>query len=203
MGSYRALTAAAALAALFGAAGPLAADDSVPKDWPQFRGPHRDGIVAEGPTGWGDAGPKELWRVPLGEGYSAVSVAGDAVFTLYADADSEQLAAFDRTSGAKRWSVRLSPRLDTAMGNGPRSTPTVADGRVFALSGTGVLVAVTAADGTYSIAGLAPNTYRVRLAPPSGSGLSGEWYDDAATRTTATPIAVGSSPITGIDATLD
>ncbi|MCB1054088.1 MAG: PQQ-like beta-propeller repeat protein [Acidobacteria bacterium] len=147
MGSYRALTAAAALAALFGAAGPLAADDSVPKDWPQFRGPHRDGIVAEGPTGWGDAGPKELWRVPLGEGYSAVSVAGDAVFTLYADADSEQLAAFDRTSGAKRWSVRLSPRLDTAMGNGPRSTPTVADGRVFALSGTGVLVAVTAADG--------------------------------------------------------
>jgi hypothetical protein len=61
---------------------------------------------------------------------------------------------------------------------------------------------VTAADGTFTMPALPPNTYRIRLAPPSGSGLAGEWYEDAASRTTATPIVVAGTPITGITATL-
>jgi outer membrane protein assembly factor BamB len=86
--------------------------------------------------------------VPLGEGYSGISVVGDQLFTLYADAEGELLAAFDRNTGESRWTTRIADRLDTAMGNGPRSTPTVADGRVFALGAKGDLVAAKASDGT-------------------------------------------------------
>ena len=55
-------------------------------DWPQFRGENRDGISPE--TGlldaWPESGPKEVLRVPLGEGYSGVSVVGDRLYTMYA-----------------------------------------------------------------------------------------------------------------------
>lgn len=147
MRPLRALTVAAALTAALGFAGAGAGDDSLPRDWPQFRGPHRDGVAAQGPTGWTEPGPRQLWRVPLGEGYSAVSVAGDAVYTMFADAENEYLAAFDRATGETRWRVRLAKRLDSMMGNGPRSTPTVAGDRVYALGGSGDLVAVGATDG--------------------------------------------------------
>ena len=62
--------------------------------------------------------------------------------------------------------------------------------------------AVTGVDGSFAIAALPSNTYRVRIVPPSGSGLAVEWYEDAASRGTATPILVTDTPITGIDATV-
>lgn len=141
--------------AFSGVAAPVPEDDFTTgdesaHDWPQFRGAHRDGVTPETPRQgtWPEAGPRELWSVPLGEGYSGISVAGDRLFTLFADAEGEHLAAFDRKTGEQRWSTRIADRLDTAMGNGPRSTPTVADGRVFALGASGDLVAAKASDGS-------------------------------------------------------
>ncbi len=62
------------------------------EDWPQFRGHHRDGMSPA--TGlldaWPEDGPKELWRIPLGEGYSGVSVAGGRIYTMYAEAPPEE-----------------------------------------------------------------------------------------------------------------
>lgn len=129
------------------AAGFAASSEAASGDWPQFRGGERSGVAAAAEIGWGEEGPRELWRKPLGEGYSSLSVAGDRVYTLWADDQGERLGAFARASGEPLWSVRIADRLDTAMGNGPRSTPTVAGGAVYALGAKGDLVAVAADDG--------------------------------------------------------
>jgi outer membrane protein assembly factor BamB len=122
---------------------------TVADDWPQFRGPRLDGISAEVGLleSWPEGGPPELWRVSLGEGYSGISAVGGRLFTLYAAAGEERLACFDATDGKELWSYRVGDKWNDMMGNGPRSTPTVADGVVYALGAHGALVALEAASG--------------------------------------------------------
>jgi len=119
-------------------------------DWPQWRGPRQDGISRE--TGlldqWPEKGPAELWRVPLGSGFSAVSVVGEKAFTLYGATAGECAAAFSVADGKILWKTRLSDLLkNDSYGDGPRATPAVDSGRVYVLSGTGVLRCLDAADG--------------------------------------------------------
>ncbi|HXV75284.1 MAG TPA: PQQ-binding-like beta-propeller repeat protein [Candidatus Polarisedimenticolaceae bacterium] len=122
-------------------------------DWPQFRGADRDGVSSE--TGllqtWPDGGPNELWRVELGEGYSAVSIAGDRVYTMYAAEHEgkpvEVAAAFEAASGKLLWKTAVGPKKETEFGNGPRSTPTVDGQTVYVLGSEGSLAALNAADG--------------------------------------------------------
>ncbi len=118
-------------------------------DWPQFRGPDRDGVSAE--TGllesWPTDGPKPLWRVPLGEGYSGLSVVAGRVYTMFAGESDEFVGSFDGATGKELWRVRVDEKWLDRFGNGPRSTPTVEAGAVYALSGRGELVALQAADG--------------------------------------------------------
>src|SRR5208283_4790020 len=82
-------------------------------DWPQWRGPQQDGISRE--TGllaqWPEKGPVELWHVPLGNGFSAVSVVGDRAFALYGSAEGEFAAAFNVADGKTVWNTRLSDLL--------------------------------------------------------------------------------------------
>lgn len=118
-------------------------------DWPQFRGPQRDGISKE--TGlkrsWEAGGPQVLWRVPLGEGYSGISVSGNRLYTMYARGTGAFAAAFDAASGKELWRYRMSNIWNDRQGDGPRSTPTVDDGVVYAVSAHGVLAALDADDG--------------------------------------------------------
>ena len=118
-------------------------------DWPWFRGPRLDGISAE--TGlleaWPEGGPKELWRVPLGEGYSGISVVGDRAYTLYVAGGREILGVFDTASGKELWNYPVGKRWQDMMGSGPRSTPAVADGVVYVLGAHGDLAAVDTASG--------------------------------------------------------
>ncbi len=83
--------AAAALALASAGAALAEPNDVAAGDWPQFRGHHRDGMSPA--TGlldsWPEEGPKELWRVSLGEGYSAVSIAGGRLYTMYAEVPPE------------------------------------------------------------------------------------------------------------------
>jgi outer membrane protein assembly factor BamB len=157
--AVRAVPAAAALAAGFCllvalvlslAPAPAALADPGPsRDWPQFRGPERDGASAE--TGlahrWPAEGPKQLWRRPLGEGFSGVAVAGGMAFTAYGDAENEWAVRLDPASGETVWKVAIGPRFEEALGNGPRATPTVDGDRVYVLSSTGQLLALATADG--------------------------------------------------------
>lgn len=131
-------------AVLLAVAGPAPA-----ADWPRFRGPDLDGISKE--TGlartWPEKGPEVLWRVPIGGGYSALSVAGGRVYTMYDMTDGEHLAAHDAATGALVWKLKTDDKRPDGMGGGPRSTPAVDGDTVFALSANGKLHAVAAATG--------------------------------------------------------
>ncbi len=118
-------------------------------DWPQWLGPDRDGATAEKVVPW--KGPlKVLWRQPLGEGHSSPVVAGGRVYVhaRVPGADSEVLHAFDAKDGKPLWSTPY-PRgpYQGKFGLGPRSTPTVADGKVYTLGITGILTCFDADRG--------------------------------------------------------
>ena len=132
--------------ALLGFASPLA----VAADWPQWRGPARDGISAETELleQWPVGGPPLLWKTNgLGEGYSSVAVSGGRVFTQGQKQRQQFIMALDEETGAKLWETPLGNSYRHGRGNGPRGTPTVNQGNVYALGGEGSLICVEAATG--------------------------------------------------------
>jgi outer membrane protein assembly factor BamB len=140
----RARTPAAILLALLAGAA-LGAED-----WPQWRGPRRDGLSQE--TGllreWPASGPPLAWKASgAGDGFSSLAVAGGAVFTMGAHGDVESVLAFDAASGRLRWKTPHGARFRNGEGDGPRGTPTVDGDRLYALGANGDLSCVDAADG--------------------------------------------------------
>ena len=117
--------------------------------WSQWRGPDRAGVSSE--TGlaprWPEAGPAELWRRPLGEGFSAIIVAEGRLYTQFASGGNAFVASLSATDGSEIWRVRTGASFKDSYGNGPRATPTLDGGVVYALNASGDLVAVRAADG--------------------------------------------------------
>jgi len=150
-------------------AAPAWADDSIPSasaaDWIQFRGPHRDGVSPE--TGllheWPAAGPEECWRRPLGEGFSAVTVADGGLYTLFADAEHELAVRLDPRTGEEVWRTPIGPRFDEPLGNGPRSTPTWDGERLYVLSSTGTFHALDPEDGSKIWSVDAPKELEARM----------------------------------------
>jgi len=122
-------------------------------DWPQFRGVNRDGVSSETDllNAWPENGPKELWRVPLGPGYSAVSSSKGKLYTMYGTEvegkATEVAACFDPKNGQQIWQTALSEQYDTEFGNGPRSTPIIHNGTVIVLSARGDLAMLSADKG--------------------------------------------------------
>ena len=122
-------------------------------DWPQFRGPNRNGISAE--TGllktWPEKGPPLLWTFnQAGVGYSSPAVVGDRAFLSGGRGDTEFVFAIDATSGKELWATKIGP-LFTWKGNtwndGPSSSPAVDGDLVYALGGGGEFVCVEAGSG--------------------------------------------------------
>jgi outer membrane protein assembly factor BamB len=125
-------------------------------DWPQWRGPNRDGVSKE--TGllktWPKEGPKLLWTFKnAGVGYSCPAVVGDRLYTMGGRDADEYLFCLDVKDPKtirELWSVKLGPIFTfdfNQWGAGPRATPTVDGPLVYALGGQGELVCVAAADG--------------------------------------------------------
>ena len=119
-------------------------------DWPQWRGPNRDGVSAE--TGllrqWPAAGPPAVWTVSgLGKGYGSAAVAGDRLFVQGTEGNSSVVFCLRRQDGGKVWSRTLGRSLDQDKGGGPRGTPTVDGDVLFALSEAGDLACLRIADG--------------------------------------------------------
>ena len=119
-------------------------------DWPQWRGRNRDGVSAERGLlkSWPQGGPRVVWTAKgAGDGYSSFSVAGGKVFTLGARGGTEYVMAFDEATGRKVWEVANGARFNNDRGDGPRGTPTVRDGQVYAYGASGDLSVLDAASG--------------------------------------------------------
>jgi outer membrane protein assembly factor BamB len=130
-------------------------------DWPQWRGPRRDGISTETNwlSGWPvNAPPRVAWRQQVGKGHSAVSVRGDAAYTMGWDGWQDTVFCLDAATGAVRWKQSY-PCGDVVQWSGPRATPTVNDGTVFTLGQHGQLRAWAALTGTLRWAVDLPKSY--------------------------------------------
>jgi outer membrane protein assembly factor BamB len=118
-------------------------------DWPQFLGPNRDGTTTESVEPWkGDIKP--TWKKPVGEAHSSPVVADGIVYAFYQPRgkNADALAAFDAKTGEMKWEKSYErPEFKPLFGNGPRSTPAVAGGKVFTLGGTGILACWDAKTG--------------------------------------------------------
>jgi outer membrane protein assembly factor BamB len=121
-----------------------------PNDWPEFRGPSRDGIVTgvKIATNWTQNPPKELWRHRVGPGWSSMIVVDGHLVTQEQRDQSEVVVCYDAATGKEEWSHGDKSRFEeTLAGAGPRGTPTFHNGRVYALGGKGVLNCLQAATG--------------------------------------------------------
>lgn len=154
------------LALVLLAALPLAAAEP---DWPQFRGPHRDGLSPD--TGllqtWPADGPPLAWKAEgVGTGFSSVAVVGDKVVTMGDVGDACHVFAVRRADGKKVWQAKVGKAGGGGGYPGPRCTPTADGDAVYALGQFGDLVCLALADGK--------ERWRVNL-PKDYKGSSGLW----------------------------
>jgi outer membrane protein assembly factor BamB len=127
-----------------------AAQEQPAAEWPQWRGPNRDGVSAD--TGllrqWPAGGPPLVWKATgLGSGYSSISLADGRIYTMGDRQDACYLLALDARTGKEVWAARVGEPKGGGGYPGPRCTPTADGDLVFALGQHGDLVCVRAADG--------------------------------------------------------
>jgi len=123
------------------------------EDWPQWRGPSRDGHVttASAPSNW----PAQLtrkWKIEVGEGHASPVVAGGKVYVHSRQREREIVRCIDLAAGRPIWAKEYSAPYKmhpdaTTHGKGPKSTPVVADGRLYTLGISGILSCFDAKSG--------------------------------------------------------
>ena len=120
-------------------------------DWPQWRGPERNGISKE--TGllkeWPRSGPPMAWSAAmLGAGYGSVAVAGDHVWVQGMRNRQSVVTSLNRADGKATWVRIIGSAGENDRGSGPRGTPSVDGDRLYALTENGDLACLRVADGT-------------------------------------------------------
>lgn len=145
-------------------------------DWPQWRGPSRDGVSTE--TGllqeWAKGGPPKLWTVKgCGGGYGTVAVAGGFIYGAGKTDGKDYVWCRKEKDGELVWSTPIGDSKKSPAGydEGPRGTPTVADGRVFTVTLGGTLICVEAKGGK--------EVWRKDYVKDFGGGVPGWGYSDS------------------------
>jgi outer membrane protein assembly factor BamB len=120
-------------------------------DWPQWRGPDRNGLSKE--TGlvsqWPRSGPPVVWSAAmLGAGYGSIAVQGDRVWVQGMRNRQSVVTSLNRADGKVLWVRTIGAAIEEGRGPGPRSTPTVDGDRLYVLTENGDLACLRAADGT-------------------------------------------------------
>jgi outer membrane protein assembly factor BamB len=129
----------------------LLGNGSRAEDWPQWRGPNRDAKVTgfKAPKDW----PKELtqkWKVAVGDGVATPALVGDKLYVFTRQGGNEILRCLDAATGKELWQDKYEAQGATGPASrfaGPRSSPTVADGKVLTLGVRGTLSCLDAATG--------------------------------------------------------
>jgi outer membrane protein assembly factor BamB len=149
------LHAAVGLVLAWAAATCFAAELNAP-EWPQWRGPKRDGLSSDTGllTKWPKDGPKLVWEAQgAGRGYSSLAITGGRIYTMgdrlpSADSTDTHVIAFDQATGKEIWKSQIGPAHDQPPNrHGARSTPTVDGELLYALSPNGNLVCLESATG--------------------------------------------------------
>jgi outer membrane protein assembly factor BamB len=149
-------------------------------DWPQWRGPNRDGVVVSftAPNTWPDQLTRK-WRVDVGLGYATPILVGNRVCMFSRRDENEVMAALDADTGKEIWQTgyaapfTINPAA-ARHNKGPKSTPTFAGGKLYALGMTGIVTAFNAADGRQLWQTAAPPVaplYHTAMSPLVDRGL--------------------------------
>jgi outer membrane protein assembly factor BamB len=120
-------------------------------EWPQWRGPLRNGLSSE--TGllkqWPANGPAVAWSITnLGEGYGSLAIKADRLYVQGTKGSESAVFCLNRADGKTIWSVSLGPKVDESRGNGPRGTPTLDGDRLYILTENGDLACLRERDGS-------------------------------------------------------
>lgn len=120
-------------------------------DWPEWRGPHRDGFVLEEPDTW----PQKLnpkWKIEVGIGHASPIMAAGTIFDFARQGDQETVLAIDPSNGKINWTQQykapytMNPAA-VSHGEGPKSTPVCSNGRLYTFGINGILSAFQADTG--------------------------------------------------------
>jgi outer membrane protein assembly factor BamB len=120
-------------------------------DWPQWRGPERNGLSRE--VGllreWPAGGPPVIWSISdLGEGYGTISAVGSRIFVQGTRGKESVVHCLEAADGKVLWTTSLGPSRGQERGNGPRGTPTIDGDQVYVLSENGDLGCINAKTGS-------------------------------------------------------
>ena len=158
-----------------GRAAPGLSESAAAADYPGYLGHERSGVIpnAQLDPDWSAHPPRELWRQPIGLGWSAFAVSGPRAITQEQRGENEMITCYDLATGSPIWSHANAIRFSEPMGgDGPRTTPTIDRGRVYALGATGILDCLDVATGrliwtadTLKQAGV-PNTHFGKCSSP-------------------------------------
>lgn len=118
-------------------------------DWPQWRGPSRNGISPENLAPFPPEGPKLLWSAAVGTGFSSLSINGSRLFTMGNTNEHDIVWCLDAANGHELWRYAFPSRLDPQYyEGGPGATPTVDHGQVFTINKWGTVLCLDAAKGS-------------------------------------------------------
>jgi outer membrane protein assembly factor BamB len=119
-------------------------------EWPQWRGPNRDGVSQETGllTEWPQNGPPIAWQIRgLGKGTSSISIADGRIYTMGIRGDNEVVIALDEKDGKEVWATPIGPSRTQFSHAEPKSTPTVDEDLLFAVGMNGSIVCLETATG--------------------------------------------------------